>query len=1045
MRGRRELVRHGTVVPGRPGQKPTFDVKVRKRRAKSLPLLPSWEMRSASFIPKQVVSLPTEETPRRFDQKDLIEALTAPSEPGTQPISLDPINFEIASINNRVKRSRTSSSRKRLERESSAKRDKRRHSKERDNTEELSGSSDRDNQTGTSPRKRVPSKRLNIRSEERKKRETEKLIENSQTLTEAVEDEEVRKITVAAVTGTSPDNPEFALNLDKFTTSPPPEEEKVHLGVESPQKPEKISPRRTRDKTSKGSRHHDSASLLKPKTGRRFSDGSELSSESDGSGRGSPRVRKPSGDSSPTRDFSPHSSGELHHVFSGFSGHKRRPSAGDREAFDELRRAERRELYASQEYACQIIRTLPSHQVEEVIKFLKQMLPDSPDVLSPRDNMSKASKSSPIIDAKGSPVTHKEKRQPIKRATSSGNGESFKNRVMRVGSIDVGFSGVSKDKKKDTSRSEMQRSVSDPDVPGSGDVTPNHEGSSSPPHPHSPKFSIPLISTKRSPSDPPVPKSPLQRATSFKDGPVSKTKEFLGSGSSSGDYGPSLTKQTSFREPSPYRGKDSGPTSPTSSDSFIGKSATFREPGSARRDPQSSPGDAFKKLVRRRSSAQLSRGKIQAALFQVDQDGSKSLIDCLHIPTQPNLVFVDWIVATEKITLPTLPGVILHALNQGTLNHKQLASIILVWANWEPVEKLLQRVIDCYHKGQNEDEKRFLRMRVTEFLCVWIDTNVFDFKEKSLFQGLYDFIKELSCCTESVSCAALLAKTYGNAQTLLKQSLSGYCTTNRSKVAVSEMVANCPEANLLELSPLDFNHSELARQITLFNHKQYLSIRNEEFLKNNFNNPKTSRKLSKLGDFFNMISLWIGTEITLTLNLKKRVAVIQQFIQLGSELKRIKNWHAFLAVITGLTQFPVSRLKQTWKQVPSQAIANFEKLQEFATPIGNFKNLRPLHDMEGGILCPVIFLKDITLINEGNTDFVKDYVNIHKIEILGTYLWKFNQLRSNTFDFCEVESIQKFLELLCDVTPDEVRHRTELLEGYSRNLENSSSSLLGHL
>lgn len=49
-----------------------------------------------------------------------------------------------------------------------------------------------------------------------------------------------------------------------------------------------------------------------------------------------------------------------------------------------------------------------------------------------------------------------------------------------------------------------------------------------------------------------------------------------------------------------------------------------------------------------------------------------------------------------------------------------------------------------------------------------------------------------------------------------------------------------------------------------------------------------------------------------------------------------------MAVVSGLSQFPVSRLKGTWRLLSSSYEAKWKELESIINPINNFKTLREL-------------------------------------------------------------------------------------------------------
>lgn len=75
------------------------------------------------------------------------------------------------------------------------------------------------------------------------------------------------------------------------------------------------------------------------------------------------------------------------------------------------------------------------------------------------------------------------------------------------------------------------------------------------------------------------------------------------------------------------------------------------------------------------------------------------------------------------------------------------------------------------------------------------------------------------------------------------------------------------------------------------------------------------------------MTYWISTEIATTPNFKQRIKTLSHcimlaevcFVEIGvsfiynKKLRDYNNWHGFLAIVSGILQYPVLRLNQTWK------------------------------------------------------------------------------------------------------------------------------------
>jgi len=376
---------------------------------------------------------------------------------------------------------------------------------------------------------------------------------------------------------------------------------------------------------------------------------------------------------------------------------------------------------------------------------------------------------------------------------------------------------------------------------------------------------------------------------------------------------------------------------------------------------------------------------------------------------------------------------ILRALIDRTLEEASITPILLAWGNWCPQKQLLQRIIHSFSTARQP-------LRLVQIVCVWVNDLIVDFHDEEMFQLLFGFIETLkSMGTIQISWAKLISKTYEESQEVLDEVALGY--SGASQAIVSQHLLGLSD-RVDQLTILDFDLGELAKQITLLNRKQFFGIHHNEFLNKAYINEKLSPCLHKFTRWFNSVTGWVGTEVTSTLNPKKRVKIITQFIGLALELQKLKNWHSLIAIVSGLSQFAISRLKLTWKSVPAIRKGQFAQLEELVSPLGNFKNLRFAHDNDPPpcILSSTILVKDFTNLSEVSNYQPKNSktINMHKFSVLAKLMGRIHQVKHCLFDFVEVPVIQSYLSFITDTK----WANEEQLEEYSLRIQPSSKILL---
>jgi len=184
---------------------------------------------------------------------------------------------------------------------------------------------------------------------------------------------------------------------------------------------------------------------------------------------------------------------------------------------------------------------------------------------------------------------------------------------------------------------------------------------------------------------------------------------------------------------------------------------------------------------------------------------------------------------------------------------------------------------------------------------------------------------------------------------------------------------------------------------------------------------------------FNMITFWITTEVATTPNLKKRIKTLTHCILLAEMVKKYNNWNGFLAVVSGLLQYPVTRLRQTWKSLSPAIAKKWDHFEKLISPVDNFRNLRECCDTSSppSVLPISIILKDLIFIEDGNYDWCPNsqLLNFHKLEILGRVLGRMRESQVVDYPLSSVKFIQGYLNNLFYVED------VEILETQSKQIE----------
>ena len=256
---------------------------------------------------------------------------------------------------------------------------------------------------------------------------------------------------------------------------------------------------------------------------------------------------------------------------------------------------------------------------------------------------------------------------------------------------------------------------------------------------------------------------------------------------------------------------------------------------------------------------------------------------------------------------------------------------------------------------------------------------------------------------------------------------------------------------------------EIARQITLFTQYLYRNIGCQELLLGGWTKSDKMEKspnVSQLIIRFNKISKWIMEEILSYDSSKDRAKVIQIFITVAEELRKMHNLNDCFAVITTFNHLSIKRLKRTWKNVSPEAkntqndlsklcsiLKNFENIKnEFLEYRNNVKNINTIS--EGCIPYLAPYLKDLAFLEEGQKYFnEKKLININKMIIVGRIIKNIKESQMFVYGYKPVYS----LAILSDPEPLDDDKLTSLsesiepkfkLDNKSKNKRKTNSDLI---
>jgi hypothetical protein len=201
-------------------------------------------------------------------------------------------------------------------------------------------------------------------------------------------------------------------------------------------------------------------------------------------------------------------------------------------------------------------------------------------------------------------------------------------------------------------------------------------------------------------------------------------------------------------------------------------------------------------------------------------------------------------------------------------------------------------------------KKQQIQLSVLHVIRLWVTNHFSHFDSKLLIQ-LQSFLGDRE------------VESYKKEATAIMNLISSkkYVTNT-----VEELLGKVPDpktpTNIFHpnLSIIDIDTEEVARQMTLIEFELFQAIEPQELLNQAWNKVKLRNRapnVIKMIKRFNHISTWVASVICTPVNLKTRVTHMKRFIKICMHLQKMNNFNTLKAVLNGLHNPAVNRLKQT--------------------------------------------------------------------------------------------------------------------------------------
>jgi RasGEF domain/RasGEF N-terminal motif len=344
----------------------------------------------------------------------------------------------------------------------------------------------------------------------------------------------------------------------------------------------------------------------------------------------------------------------------------------------------------------------------------------------------------------------------------------------------------------------------------------------------------------------------------------------------------------------------------------------------------------------------------------------------------------------------------------------------------------------------DKNYRKPIQLRVYSVLRTWLSRYPQDFVED---RALADRLRAMATDT----LAPATAFWAQNAETMIGLLDKKLRREQSRQVALRKTTPILPEGGL-EVGSFGFDDVEvleIARQLTVMEHRQYRKILAKECLGQGWNGAERKERapnISGMIDGFNQVSGWVTDRIVSSAALSERVATLRKMIELAEHLRALNNFNGIMEVLAGINNSAVRRLKKTWAELPKATLDVFARIEALMSHQGNFCDYREkLHSIKPPCVPYIgVYLTDLTFIEDGYPDFTHngELINFKKRLKLASVIEELQQYQKDdyTVTITEVSAIQHWIGFLEGVPDDQAYQHSMKVE--PRNTEEAIENML---
>eukprot|EP00842_Homolaphlyctis_polyrhiza_P000741 jgi/Hompol1/1668/HPOL_002322-RA len=265
-------------------------------------------------------------------------------------------------------------------------------------------------------------------------------------------------------------------------------------------------------------------------------------------------------------------------------------------------------------------------------------------------------------------------------------------------------------------------------------------------------------------------------------------------------------------------------------------------------------------------------------------------------------------------------------------------TFLLTYQSFTTAEILLRKLEDRQSWQEFEKHRATIQLRVCNVMLQWCKKYTWDFVHPEQGQRI---------CTASLAFVdGVIAFEHASMAKQIRKNI-WKLRDGQPAVTTKQMIQSWKSAVAVrtDYNETIFSHTaeDIAQQFTMIEEYLFSAIMPSELLGQAWTKKDAARRapgIIALTRRFNAIAGWVGWAILEGKTPRLRAERLVKLVDVAQHLHTMSNFSTLMAIIAGINKAAISRLKQTFKELPSKTAKKLSDLEKLMSAEGSYKNYR---------------------------------------------------------------------------------------------------------